>query len=122
MLRTPVRPLVRLMLPLLVVACQDRSPAPVALGDAGTLDALQCTVRPCTGLELMCSDQSAFACPDVYYPGDFCHEYARCVPRGKQCVLELSPKFVACKTCIEACGVDAGLGCDRECRKRLGHP
>ncbi len=43
-----------------------------------------------------------------YQIGDQCRQHASCDTSGGGCTIVFSPKFTACKSCVEQCRIAAG--------------
>ena len=66
----------------------------------------KCGIENCHGMDIVCGPNVAEICTEIYMAGDNCRQYASCQTVGGQCVLEKTPKFDSCKSCVERCGAD----------------
>jgi len=66
----------------------------------------KCGIENCHGLDITCGPNVADVCTEIYMAGDNCRRYANCQTIDGQCVLEKTPKFDSCKSCVEKCGID----------------
>jgi hypothetical protein len=65
-----------------------------------------CGMENCHGLDIACGPNVPAACTEMYMAGDNCRQYASCQAIDGQCILEKTPKFDSCKSCVEKCGTD----------------
>jgi hypothetical protein len=116
---------------LLMAGCTVTSggkttPAPVPPTIPTTLPAqtpgqTTCGLTTCHGLDLACGTDAPQVCTMEYRIGDRCRQHASCDTSGGGCSLVLSPKFSACRACVEKCQIAAGpdtisaSACEEKC-------
>ena len=81
----------------------------------------QCGIENCHGLEIVCGDNPAQMCTEIYMLGDRCRQFAECEVVDGNCQQSNNPLFFECKTCVEKCEKDFPddpemlFACESEC-------
>jgi|SRR3989344_4902350 len=92
-----------------------------------------CGIEQCHGLEITCGSDVALSCTAIYYPGDFCKQFAVCQLGISGCQLKEDTRFQECKSCLDSCveelardqedplneGILKYAGCESQCRKEV---
>ncbi|MFA5828829.1 MAG: hypothetical protein WC841_05750 [Candidatus Shapirobacteria bacterium] len=63
----------------------------------------RCGLQDCHGLDVTCGPDVPEVCDLMYQIGDNCRQYALCGKVSGECRLQASPKFDACKSCVQTC-------------------
>lgn len=62
-----------------------------------------CGIENCHGLDIVCGNNPAQMCTEMYQLGDRCRQYAKCGVVNGSCKQIEDTQFTACKTCVETC-------------------
>jgi len=80
-----------------------------------------CGIQSCHGLEISCGPDVPEMCTMEYQGGDNCRQFAACQVIDGQCTQVDSPRFEACKACVQQCEQDAAgdgtqfFACESQC-------
>lgn len=66
----------------------------------------KCGLENCHGMDMVCGPNPVEICTEIYMAGDNCRQFASCETTNGKCQLAKSPKFDACKSCVEKCTAD----------------
>ena len=81
----------------------------------------KCGIQSCHGLEISCGANVPEMCTMEYQGGDNCRQLAVCQVVDGQCTQADSPRFEACKACVEQCELNAAgdstkfFECESQC-------
>ncbi len=62
-----------------------------------------CGIENCHGLDIVCGNNPAQMCTEMYQLGDKCRQYAECGLVGGHCTQVENKTFTACKSCVQTC-------------------